>query len=176
MIKILVAAVLAAAAISSAVARAAEPSADATWEPLRFLVGTWNATTQGGSAKASGSGSYTFQLEMRKHILARHSDSASCKGPADFDCKHGDLLYIYQDAPSQAFKAIYFDSEGHVIHYDVSFPAANAAIFVSDRTVPGPQFQLLYALKGSVMSGKFQVRMPGQAEFTSYLEWSGAKK
>jgi hypothetical protein len=26
------------------------------------------------------------------------------------------------------------------------------------------------------MSGKFQLRMPGQAEFKSYLEWSGARK
>jgi len=35
---------------------------------------------------------------------------------------------------------------------------------------------LVYELKDAVMSGKFQIRMPGQAEWKSYLEWNGAKK
>jgi hypothetical protein len=33
-----------------------------------------------------------------------------------------------------------------------------------------------WQLKGSTMYGKFQMRMLGQAEFKSYLEWSGMKK
>jgi hypothetical protein len=45
--------------------------------------------------------------ELRNHVLARHSASAGCKGPADFDCEHGDLLYLYQDAAGQPPKAIY---------------------------------------------------------------------
>jgi hypothetical protein len=69
------------------------------WKPFEFLIGTWEAKTTGGSASASGSGRYTFQTEMKDHILARHSTNSGCKGPADFDCLHGDLLYIYQDAP-----------------------------------------------------------------------------
>jgi hypothetical protein len=140
------------------------------WKPLRFLIGTWEAKTQGGSAGASGSGSYSFQLELRDHVLARHSNAAGCKGPADFDCEHGDLLYVYQDAAGQPFKAIYFDNEGHVIHYDVSIPSPTSILFLSG------QFRLSYELKGSTMYGKFQMRAPGQAEFKSYLEWSGAKK
>lgn len=152
-----------------------KPAAD-PWKPLQFLMGTWEAKTQGGSAGAAGSGTYTFQLELDNHVLARHSTYAGCKGPADFDCKHGDLLYVYQDAPGQPYKAIYFDNEGHVIHYDVSTPAETAAIFLSDPSEPGPQFRLVYELKDLTMYGKFQLRMPGQAEFKSYLEWSGLKK
>jgi hypothetical protein len=34
----------------------------------------------------------------------------------------------------------------------------------------------VYELKGDVMFGKFQMHMPGQTEWKSYLEWSGAKK
>lgn len=151
-------------------------SITASWKSLQFLMGTWEAKTQDGSAEAAVSGTYTFALDLRNHILARHSSNDGYKGPADFDCEHGDLLYVYQDAPRQPFKAIYFDNEGHVIHYDVSTPTATTALFLSDASQPGPQFRLMYELKGSTMNGRFQMRAPGQAEFKSYLEWSGVKK
>ena len=83
------------------------PAAD-PWKALRFLLGSWEAKTKGGSAGAAASGTYTFRLELRGHILARHSAGAGCTGPADFDCEHGDLLYLYQDAAGQSLKAIYF--------------------------------------------------------------------
>jgi hypothetical protein len=147
-----------------------------TWQPLRFLIGTWEANIKGGSAGAAGSGSYTFQVELRDHVLARHSSGAGCKAPTDFNCEHGDLLYIYQDSPGQPLKAIYFDNEGHVIHYDVTAPVARTAIFSSDPSLPGPQYRLIYELKSGIMEGKFQIRAPGEKDFRSYLEWSGAKK
>ena len=98
------------------------------------------------------------------------------RSPATFDCGHGDLLYVYQDASGQPLKAIYFDNEGHVIHYDVSIQNATTAIFLSDASNPGPQFRLMYELKDAVMRGKFQMRMPGQNDWKSYLEWTGPKK
>ena len=125
-------------------------------------------------AGASGAGDYSFGLELRDHVLARHSGYSECKGPADFDCAHGDLLYVY--AESGRLRAIYFDNEGHVIHYAVTSPRANAVAFVSDAAVPGPQFRLEYELKDKVMSGRFLIRMPGEPEFKSYLEWSGTRK
>ena len=149
---------------------------DDPWRPLSFLIGTWEAKTQGGSASAASSGSYTFQLELRDHILARHSANASCKGPADFNCDHGDLLYIYRDTPEQPLKAIYFDNEGHVIHYDVTMPDPNTAALISSAGTPGPQFRLVYELKAGVMLGRFQLRIPGRSDFESYLEWSGKKR
>ncbi len=143
---------------------------------LQFLEATWEARTQGDSGVKS-TGSYTFRRELGGHILARHSTSdVGCKGPAAFDCEHGDLLYVYEEAPGQPLKAIYFDNEGHVIHYDVSVPDPHTVIFLSEASRPGPQFRLMYELKGASMSGKFQMHMPGQAEWKSYLEWSGAKK
>jgi hypothetical protein len=145
------------------------------WQALSFLQGTWEAKATGGQG-VSATGTYTFRNELRDKILARHSmRDAGCKGPASFDCDHDDLLYIYQDAPGHSLKAIYFDNEGHVIHYDVSTPDATTAIFLSDGSQPGPQFRLMYELKGAVMSGKFQMRMPGQTEWKSYLEWSGSR-
>ena len=176
MIKRLIAvAFLCAASLYAQNAPITAPSAD-PWKLLQFLMGTWEAETQGGSAGAAALGTYTFQPELRNHVLARHSSNEGCKGPTGFNCDHEDLLYIYQAAPGQAYKAIYFDNEGHVVHYDVSTPTATTAIFLSDSSQPGPQFRLSYELKGSTMYGKFQMRMPGQAEFKSYLEWSGMRK
>ncbi len=156
-------------------APATAPAGD-PWRSLQFLMGTWEAKTLGGSAGAASSGSYTFQLELRGHVLARHSANAGCKGPADFDCEHGDLLYVYPEPAGGSLKAIYFDNEGHVINYDVTTSAPNTAVFATPASQPGPQFRLVYELKERIMHGKFQMRMPGQNEFKSYLEWSGEKK
>jgi uncharacterized protein YaiE (UPF0345 family) len=149
---------------------------DGPWNALRFLEGTWDAKTQGEASGVNANGTYSFRKELAGHVLARHSSASGCKGPADFDCEHTDLLYVYQDMPGLPLQAIYFDNEGHVIHYSVSTPTPASAVFLSDPSAPGPQFRLAYELKRAVMSGKFQMRMPGKAEWTSYLEWSGAKK
>jgi len=147
------------------------------WKALSFLEGTWTASTQGGSAGASSSGSYTFQKELGNHILVRHTvDSAGCKGPATYDCEHHDLLYIYQETGDRSLKAIYFDNEGHVIHYGVSILGPATVILISEAFAHGPQFRLVYELKGTTMTGKFEMRMPGQNEWKPYLEWSGTKK
>jgi hypothetical protein len=159
-------------------AQSAQTTGTDPWKAIAFLQGTWSsATSSAGTSGGSARGVYTFRMELRNHVLARHTVNADgCKGPATFDCDHGDLLYIYQDMPGQALKAIYFDNEGHVIHYDVSTPNTTTALLVSDSSQPGPQFRLIYELKGTTMTGKFQMRMPGQSEYKSYLEWSGEKQ
>ena len=157
-------------------AQAATPTEAEPWKSLGFLEGTWDAKAQSGGSGIESGGSYTFKKELGGHILARHSRSASgCKGPADADCDHNDLLYVYQDAPGQPLKAIYFDNEGHVIHYTVSTPTRTNAVFLSDPA-PGPRFRLIYELKAAIMFGKFQSQAPGTTEWISYLEWRGAQK
>jgi len=147
------------------------------WRAVKFLEGSWEARTVGGSAAAQSAGSYTFAWELKGHVLARHGEGPeSCQGPTSYDCGHNDLLYVYQEAPGQALKAIYFDNEGHVIHYAISTPDPSTAVFLSPASPHGPQFRLIYQLKDALMSGKFQVRGPGEASWKTYLEWSGAKK
>jgi hypothetical protein len=143
------------------------------WADLRFLVGSWEAKATGGKAQAQAAGTYSFRLELRDHVLARHSSYASCKGPEDFNCEHGDLLYIYPEGPG--LRAIYFDNEGHVIHYAVTVARAGRAELLSDRSLPGPQFRLTYERKGDQLAGKFEIRMPGQEDFSAYLEWVGGR-
>lgn len=166
-------AVFAAFAVSLLAQTAPTPSSPDPWAALQFLEGNWEAKGQGGGG-ASATGSYRFTRELGGHILARHSRSnGDCQGPAQFDCDHGDLLYVYQDMPGAPLKAIYFDNEGHVIHYEVTTPRPRTVVFLSSAAQPGPQFRLSYEQKDAVMSGKFQMKMPGQTEWKSYLEWSG---
>lgn len=146
------------------------------WAGLRFLLGSWEAKTCGGVAQAQASAGYAFRLELRDHLLARHSRSGACSAPDDFNCQHSDLLYIYPTGNGSAFEAIYFDNEGHVIHYGVTTPKPGTAIFLSDPAQPGPQYRLSYTFLDGVMSGQFELKMPGQTEFTSYLEWSGKRQ
>ena len=174
--RILVAAAL---LLTSAVAQTKAQSTAGTdqLKPLNFLEGTLEAKTRGGSAGAEGVGTYTFQQELKGRVLGRHTESSSaCRGPATFECGHNDLLYVYAESEHETLKAIYFDSEGHVIHYDVSVPEPATAVFLSygDES-ERPEFKLIYQLKNTIMSGKFQIRMPGQTDWKSYLEWSGAK-
>ena len=142
---------------------------------LNFLMGTWNAkTTQQGSAAATVLGTYTFQTDLSGTVITRTSSADSCKGPGSFDCQHRDLLMIYSDMGDPILHALYADNEGHVLHYDITTPDANTAVFLA--STPGPKFRLTYHLEGGVMSGKFQIEAPGSTEFKSYLEWSGTKK
>jgi hypothetical protein len=147
-----------------------------SFKALSFLEQDWEANTNGHGGVDSV-GTYTFRRELGGHVLARRSTSdAACKGPATFDCEHSDVLYVYEEMPGQPLKAIYFDNEGHVLHYSVTTPTATSAVFLTDASQPGPAFRLSYELKDGTMFGKFQSRMPGQTEWKSYLEWSGKKK
>jgi|CZKF01.1.fsa_nt_gi hypothetical protein len=146
------------------------------WFGIRFLLGTWEAKTTGGVAQAHASARYSFLLELRDHVMARHSRSGACSAPDDFNCQHSDLLYIYPAANGQTLEGIYFDNEGHIIHYAVSTPKPGTVVFLSDPAQPGPQYRLNYSFLDGVMSGQFEMKMPGQTDFTSYLEWSGKRQ
>ena len=159
----------------SLTAQASAPAVPDPWLGVRFLVGSWESKTTGGIAQAKASAGYAFRLELREHILARHSRSGACNAPDDFDCQHSDLLYLYPNPNGGALQAIFFDNEGHVIHYDVTVPKAGTAVFLSDPAQPGPQYRLSYALVEGMMTGKFELRVPGQADFMTYLEWSGKR-
>ena len=146
------------------------------WAGVRFLIGSWEAKTTGGVAQAQVSAGYSFRLELRDHVLARHSRSGACSAPDDFNCQHSDLLYIYPTGNGSAFEAIYFDNEGHVIHYGITTPKPGTVVFLSDPAQSGPQYRLSYTFLDGVMSGQFELKMPSQMEFTSYLEWSGKRQ
>lgn len=163
--------------LSSVSLLAQAPQGGAGADPFRslaFLEGTWDANVQNNAA-IKQAGRYTFDRELSGHVLARHAtNDPGCKAPTSFDCSHSDLLYVFQEMPGSALKADYFDSEGHVIHYDVTTPTPTSVVFLS-APGPGPQFRLSYELAGKVMTGRFQMHMPGEDAWHTYLEWNGSR-
>jgi opacity protein-like surface antigen len=149
------------------------PAKPDPWQGLRFLVGSWEGKTTGGVAQAHASAGYSFRLELRDHVLARHSRSGACINQDDAECQHSDLLYIYPAPSGQGFEAFFLDNEGHVIRMSVTAPKPGSVVMLSDPALPGPQYRLSYDLLNEVMSGNFEIKLPGQPDFTSYLQWTG---
>jgi hypothetical protein len=173
--KTLIGRVLAATALLALAPRGYAQKADPpgpAWSSLQFLIGNW--TGGGGGQPGSGEGSFSFEPELNHRILVRHSFNSIKNGP-EAGSRHDDLMVVYLDTPGQPPRAIYFDSEGHVIHYALSTPKPNVAIFESDASRPGPRYRLSYALSGKSLDGKFEIAPPGNPEYKTYLTWTTVK-
>jgi hypothetical protein len=133
-------------------------------QPFGFLLGKWNAA--GGGQPGTALGAFSFDAELDHHILVRHNY-------AQYDSsRHDDLLIVYlEDTP----RAIYFDSEGHVIRYRVTLPGAGSVVFESDGSQKGPRYRLSYVLKGKVLEGTFEVADSATAPYKNYLSWTATK-
>src|SRR5258708_34299262 len=119
---------------------------DQPWKQLAFLLGKWT-----GSAKESdtphgaGEGDYSFELELNQKVIVRRNQAAYTSG-----VRHEDLMVIYLDPPAATPRAMFFDTEGNVIRYNIVFPmpSADSVTFESDGSQPGPRFRLSYKLYG----------------------------
>jgi hypothetical protein len=146
---------LAALLLLAPVIRAEAPASPLA--PFDFLIGTW--TGEGTGQPGAGQGEFSFQPELNGQVLVRRSYNQLASGP-----RHEDLMIVYLEGTP---RAIYFDSEGHVIHYTVSTPARNTAVFES---TDAPGYRLTYALEGKKLNGTFEVA--GK----TYLTWTTVKK
>jgi len=142
------------------------------WDRLKFLVGSWHAT--GANQLGSAEGAASFTEELDGHVIVRHSSADYTSGP-EAGTHHKDLLVIYPDAAGGAPRAIYFDSEGHVIRYTVAVPDANSAVFQSDPSDPGPRYRLSYARAGNTLKGVFEIAANG-VDYKTYLTWTTLKQ
>jgi len=146
-------------ALSPSLAKAQPAAAKPDWAPLSFLVGEWVAT-------GTGSGEFSLQPDLQGNVLVRKNTATTPTG------RHEDLMVIYSEPPG--LSAIYFDNEGHVIHYRVT-TAENQAVLTSEEG-PGPRFRLTYRKNpdGTVRT-VFEIAPPGGA-FKTYLEGTVRRK
>ena len=106
---------------------------------------------------------------MNRKIIVRRNYAGYASG-----VQHDDLMVVYLDAPNDTPRAIYFDTEGHVIRYNLTFPSAKRAVFESDGSQPGPKYRLTYWMDGASLNGQFEVAPPGK-EYQSYMKWTSVK-
>lgn len=158
----------------AAQAKAAPQTADAQpdpWAPLRFLLGRWTGVGSGKPGEAI-SGAATFELRLDGIVMVRDNRAEyAAPDPGKPPVVHTDLMVIYKDPVSGSFRADYFDNEGHVIHYGVTFPlAGGGAVFETDSGGKGPRFRLVYEpAPGGGLTVDFLMAPPG-GEFKSYVK------
>jgi len=152
--------VLVAAALSAS-------AQSANWKPLEFLLGKWTgAAGAEDTPHGAGQGAFSFDLDLNQRIIIRRNNASYDSGTP-----HDDLMVIYTEGST---RAIYFDSEGHVIRYHVTVPEANRAVFESEGTQAGPKYRLTYWLERGSLRGQFEIAEPG-GEFKKYLSWSSKR-
>jgi hypothetical protein len=143
---------------------------DSSLKKLEFVLGKWTGRSgEKDTSLGAGQGGFSFELELNQKIIVRRNHAAYTSG-----VQHDDLMVIYLDAPNDTPRAIYFDTEGHIIRYNLTFPSANSVIFESDGTQPGPRYRLSYWLHGRALDGKFEVASPG-AQYKTYMSWTSSK-
>lgn len=115
------------------------------WGRLSFLIGGWEGVGSGGVV-GEGMGGATFTYDLDKNIIVRKNWAKYPARPEEkTGISHEDLMIIYPSPGDPPFRAIYFDNEGHVINYLVSFPGkTGAANFETDPGQKGPRFRLEY--------------------------------
>ena len=142
------------------------------WEKWNWLIGTW--TGEGSGTPGQGGGTFTFKPDLDKAILVRNSHSeypAAENKPAII---HDDLMIIYPDFSGSPSKAIYFDNEGHTIHYSVSYPE-HSIVLTSEKIPNVPVFRLTYTLlSDGAVNTKFEMSRDGLT-FSTYIEGQSRK-
>lgn len=147
-----------------------DKAGDWPWKNLEFLLGKWAGSAgQTDTQLGAGQGGFSFELELNRKIIVRRNHAGYASG-----AQHDDLMVIYLDAPDDTPRAIYFDTEGHIIRYNLTFPTSNKVVFESDGTQPGPRYRLSYWLNGRALDGKFEVAPPG-SEYKTYMSWTSKK-
>jgi hypothetical protein len=164
---------LAIAVLVLSVGTSAQREEPSSWASLQFLVGTW--VSAGTNELGSANGTATFAEEVNRSVLVRRSFAAYTMGP-EKGTRHDDLMIIYRDAPDAPPRAIYFDSEGHVIRYTVSVPSDHIAVFESEPGNPGPRYRLSYSRSGTTLTGRFEIAPPPHGDYKTYLSWTSVKQ
>ena len=138
------------------------------WEKLNFLIGDWKG--EGSGNPGEGEGIFSFKYDLNYKILLRKSHS---EYPAAKDkplIVHEDLMIIYLDYFGNPNRAIYFDNEGHVINYSITFPNNNDVVFTSDKIPNAPIFRLTYSkIESDLLNVKFEMSQDGE-NYQAYVE------
>jgi hypothetical protein len=154
----------------------AQQSEAPNWQDWSFLLGEWTGT--GSGQPGQGTGKFAFKPDLQRRVLVRtnYAEYPATKEKPAF--RHDDLMIIYRESSAGPAKAIYFDSEGHVIRYVVQInESAKTATFLSEPTSGAPSYRLTYIGKGpDEVRIRFEVAPPNKPDqFQTYIEASAQR-
>lgn len=133
------------------------------------LVGRWLGEGEAAGAKGvKGAASFAYELDGRVLTRRNVSDAPPANGHAGLH--HEDLMTIYPAPDGLHAEAMYYDNEGHVIHYAITWASdARSLVLLSFPEEGAPRFRLTWKLVGiDRLAMDFDVAPPGSVEFRSY--------
>ena len=146
---------------------------DDPWKPFEALIGDW--VGEGGGGPGQGGGGFSYQYDLQRKVIVRknYAEYPAQDGRPAF--RYDDLMIIYLDDVSKRPRAIYFDSEGHTIRYAITV-SGDSLVFESEPGEPGTHYRLTQTPGGGRLSGKFESRTPGEAQYKTYIEFTARRK
>ena len=146
-----------------------QSTSEHAWTALHVLLGRWIG--EGGPGEGTGWFSFTPDVQGQVLVRKNHADyPATADRPA---FSHDDLMIIYRDSPAKELRAIYFDNEGHVIHYTVTVLEGGMTMqFLSAVSPSSPGYRLTYNLTSrNTLTLTFEIAPPGMPPtFSTYIE------
>jgi hypothetical protein len=142
-----------------------------TLDKLQFLIGNWSSPLSGQPGQGVAGWS-TFSYDLDKRVIVRKSRAEFAPGPGETKgLVHDDMLVIYQQPGEPQMRAIYFDNEGHIIHYTLSIPAKQpGVVFESEASQTSPRARLVYEMtEDDTLITEFSVAAPG-GELLSHVK------
>jgi hypothetical protein len=135
------------------------------WSPWNWIIGTWDG--QAAGKPGAGTGSFSLLYSLDHAVLVRKSISAYKASAKAAKTRHEDLMVVYEE--NNHWRADYWDSERHVIHYSITM-GEGTATFLSDKSATSPTYRLVYKrmVKGA-LSVEFAIAPPGSQEFKTYV-------
>ena len=147
------------------------------WTSLECLLGDW--VGEGGGQPGLGTGEFSFHPDLQSRILVRKSYVSYPPTKDRPAFRHDDLMVVYRESDGAPPRALYFDSEGHVINYSVTASSDQKTIeFLSEVLPSSPRYRLTYEKTGSdTLTLKFEIAPPGKPDsFSTYIEAKAKRK
>lgn len=140
---------------------------DSTWLQWNWLVGDW--VGEGTGAPGESTGGFTLYPDLGAKVLVRRGHTQFPESAGKPEVIHDDLMVVYAGPAGQPDRAVYFDNEGHVINYSITY-ADSAIVLTSETTKNSPVFRLIYGrlAQGSVIV-RFAMSRDGK-QFVTYTE------
>ena len=145
------------------------PDGGAPRDPLAAvapLLGRWVAEPD---PKAPGvTGWTTFERALGERVVVRRNHASYPARDGKPAWEHDDLMVVF--AEDGKLRAEYWDSEGHVIRYEVQSPGRDRLVFLSEARTGAPRFRLTYAWSSANrLELTFEIASPGATEFRPYI-------
>jgi len=130
------------------------------------LLGKWVAEPDPKQPGVTGWTTFERALGDRVVVRKNHASYPAKEGrPAS---EHDDLLVLFSEEGK--LRADYWDSEGHVIRYEVQSTAAKRLVFLSEARTGAPRFRLTYVWpQPGTLELTFEIAPPGAADFRPFI-------